>query len=153
METFIPGYRISGKTGTSQKYENGKISNKFISSFIGAFPADDPEYVILIIADEPSSGHYYGSIVATPYAKIIFQGIIDYKNIQPNGTTVESDLQRLEKNILLPDLVGKSLTEAGSILASLDLLYEVENDGDTIIAQFTPPNTYVYAGAVILLTT
>lgn len=153
IETFIPGYRISGKTGTSQKYENGVINNKFISSFIGVFPANDPDYVVLVIADEPSSGHFYGSIVATPYAKMIFQGIIDYKSIKPNGTTIDSDLARLEKNILLPDLVGKSLTEACTILAKLELLYEIENDGLFIKEQFTPPNTYVYKGSVILLTT
>ncbi len=153
IETFIPGYRISGKTGTSQKYENGVINNKFISSFIGTFPANDPDYVVLVIADEPSSGHFYGSIVATPYAKMIFQGIIDYKSIKPNRTTIDSDLARLEKNILLPDLVGKSLTEACTTLARLELLYEIENDGLYIKEQFTPPNTYVYKGSVILLTT
>lgn len=153
IETFIPGYKIAGKTGTSQKYEAGAINNKYVSSFVGAFPANDPEYVVLVIADEPSSGHYYGSIVATPYAKTIFEGIIKYKNIEPNGETIEEDTAKLEKNILLPNLVGLSITEACSTLTKLGLLYEIENDGDKVVAQFTPPNTYVYKGAVILLTT
>lgn len=153
IETFIPGYRIAGKTGTSQKYEAGAINNKYVSSFVGAFPANDPEYVVLVIADEPSSGHYYGSIVATPYAKTIFEGIIKYKNIEPNGETIEEDTAKLEKNILLPNLVGLSITEACSTLTKLGLLYEIENDGEKVVAQFTPPNTYVYKGAVILLTT
>ncbi len=153
IETFIPGYRIAGKTGTSQKYEAGAINNKYVSSFVGAFPANDPEYVVLVIADEPSSGHYYGSIVATPYAKTIFEGIIKYKNIEPNGETIEEDTAKLEKNILLPNLVGLSITEACLTLTKLGLLYEIENDGDKVVAQFTPPNTYVYKGAVILLTT
>lgn len=153
IETFIPGYKIAGKTGTSQKYEAGAINNKYVSSFVGAFPANDPEYVVLVIADEPSSGHYYGSIVATPYAKTIFEGIIKYKNIEPNGETIEEDTAKLEKNILLPNLVGLSITEACSTLTKLGLLYEIENDGEKVVAQFTPPNTYVYKGAVILLTT
>lgn len=153
IETFIPGYKIAGKTGTSQKYEAGAINNKYVSSFVGAFPANDPEYVVLVIADEPSSGHYYGSIVATPYAKTIFEGIIKYKNIEPNGETIEEDIAKLEKNILLPNLVGLSITEACSTLTKLGLLYEIENDGEKVVAQFTPPNTYVYKGAVILLTT
>lgn len=153
IETFIPGYRIAGKTGTSQKYEAGAINNKYVSSFVGAFPANDPEYVLLVIADEPSSGHYYGSIVATPYAKTIFEGIIKYKNIEPNGETLAEDTAKLEKNILLPNLVGLSITEACATLTKLGLLYEIENDGGTVVAQFTPPNTYVYKGAVILLTT
>lgn len=154
IETFIPGYKISGKTGTSQKYEAGAINNsKFVSSFVGAIPADNPEYVLLIIADEPTSGHYYGSIVATPYAKTIFEGIIKYKNYLPNLDTLQQDVNKMEKNILLPNLVGLSITEACNTLTKLGLLYEIENEGDIVISQFTPPNTYVYKGAVILLTT
>ncbi len=153
IETFIPGYKISGKTGTSQKYDANGINNQYVSSFVGAIPADNPEYVLLIVADEPSSGHYYGSIVATPYAKTIFEGIIKYKGYKPNEQTLQSDIEKMEKNILLPNLVGLSITEACATLTKLGLLYEIENEGDKVIAQFVPPNTYVYKGAVILLTT
>ena len=153
IETFIPGYKISGKTGTSQKYDANGINNKYISSFVGAIPADNPEYVLLIVADEPSSGHYYGSIVATPYAKTIFEGIINYKGYNPNEKTLQTDLEKMEKNILLPNLIGLSVTEATAILTKLGVLYEIENEGLYVTNQFTPPNTYVYKGAVILLTT
>jgi stage V sporulation protein D (sporulation-specific penicillin-binding protein) len=78
---YIDGYRVAGKTGTAQKYENGIIaSGKYVSSFIGYFPADAPKYLTLFIVDEPF-GQYYGSTVAAPYAKDIFQKIIDVKNI------------------------------------------------------------------------
>ena len=153
IETFIPGYKISGKTGTSQKYDANGINNKYISSFVGAIPADNPEYVLLIVADEPSSGHYYGSIVATPFAKTIFEGIINYKGYAPNEKTLQTDQEKMEKNILLPNLVGLSITEACATLTKLGLLYEIENEGGFVTNQFTPPNTYVYKGAVILLTT
>lgn len=153
IETFIPGYKISGKTGTSEKFSNGAKNDKFISSFVGAFPADNPEYVLLIVADEPSSGHYYGSIVATPYAKTVFQGIIDYKHYEANKDTIQDDTNRLERNILLPNLVGLSITEATNILTKLGLLYEIEYNGDYVLEQYIPPNTYVYKGAVIVLTT
>ena len=108
---------------------------------------------MLVVADEPSSGHYYGSIVATPYAKTIFQGIIDYKNYQPNKDTIADDTARLEKDIQMPNLVGLSITEATNILTRLGLLYEIENDGLFVIDQFVPPDTFVYKGAVIVLTT
>ena len=153
IETFIPGYKISGKTGTSQKYDANGINNKYVSSFVGAIPADNPEYVLLIVADEPSSGHYYGSIVATPYAKTIFEGIVNYKEYTPNEETLQSDIEKIEKNILLPNLVGLSITEACSTLTKLGLLYEIENEGLFVKSQFIPPNTYVYKGAVILITT
>ena len=69
------------RTGTAQKYENGVISQgKYVMSFIGFFPANKPEYLALVIVDEPIGGQY-GSTVAAPLAKEIFQGIINCKNI------------------------------------------------------------------------
>ena len=82
-KAYIEGYRVGGKTGTAQKYENGHIAaGKYVSSFVGFFPANDPEYLALVIVDEPQ-GAYYGSVVAAPCAKEIFEGIIALKNIQP----------------------------------------------------------------------
>lgn len=80
---FIEGYRVGGKTGTAQKYEDGHIaSGKYVSSFVGFFPANKPQYLALIVVDEPV-GTYYGSAVAAPVAKEIFEDIIKIKNIQP----------------------------------------------------------------------
>ena len=80
-KAYIEGYRIGGKTGTAQKYENGRIAaGKYVSSFVGFFPVDNPKYLALVIIDEPQ-GAYYGSVVAAPCAREIFQGIISLKNI------------------------------------------------------------------------
>lgn len=82
-KAYIEGYKVGGKTGTAQKYENGHIAQgKYVASFVGFFPADDPRYLALVVVDEPQ-GTYYGSAVAAPCAKDIFQGIIDLKNIRP----------------------------------------------------------------------
>ena len=71
-----------GKTGTAQKYENGVIAQgKYVSSFVGYFPANNPKYLALVIIDEPV-GEYYGSTVASPYAKQVFEGIINLKGIK-----------------------------------------------------------------------
>ena len=79
---YIEGYKVGGKTGTAQKYEDGKIAaGKYVSSFVGFFPSDNPRYLALITVDEPQ-GTYYGSAVAAPVAKEIFQDIITIKNIQ-----------------------------------------------------------------------
>ena len=78
---YIDGYRVGGKTGTAQKYENGRIaSGKYVASFVGFFPANDPEYLALVVIDEPV-GEYYGSSVAAPFAKEVFEGIIRLKNL------------------------------------------------------------------------
>ena len=78
---YIEGYKVGGKTGTAQKYENGVIAQgKYVSSFVGFFPSDNPKYLALVIVDEPE-GQHYGSVVAAPYAKTIFEGIIGVKKI------------------------------------------------------------------------
>lgn len=82
-KAYIPGYKVGGKTGTAQKYENGKIApGKYISSFVGFFPSDRPQYLCLVVVDEPQ-GVYYGSAIAAPCAREIFQGIIDLKGLEP----------------------------------------------------------------------
>ena len=69
------------ETGTAQKYEDGRIAQgKYVSSFVGFFPADKPQYLALVIVDEPQ-GAYYGSVVAAPCAREVFEGIISLKNI------------------------------------------------------------------------
>ncbi len=82
-KAFIEGYRVGGKTGTAQKYENGHIAQgKYVSSFVGFFPANDPKYLALVILDEPQ-GAYYGSVVAAPCAKEIFEGMIGILGLRP----------------------------------------------------------------------
>lgn len=148
--TFIEGFEIGGKTGTSQKYENGAIaSGKYYSSFVGTYPASNPEYVILIVVDEPGTGAYYGSVVASPYAKEILSGIFEYKNYSP----VTAGATELVYNIILPNLVGMSLSHACSTLISLGLNYEVQGDSGFVVAQLPPAGTYVYKGQSIYIIT
>ena len=152
INAFIPGYRVSGKTGTSQKYEGGKIVPKYVSSFVGAYPADNPKYVVLVIADEPSAGNYFGSVVATPYAKLIFEGIINYKGDKPLDS-LNQDKMLMEKNIELPNLVGLSLTEAVTKLTSLGLQYEIQNEGEIVLNQTPAPKIKTFKNGIVILTT
>ena len=151
FNAFIPGYRVGGKTGTTQKYENGRISGKYIASFVGTFPADSPDYVILILADEPSGSSYYGSVVATPYAKQVIENIIEYKNYPPNN--LDEDLKRVEKNIELPNVVGMEINKAVFIMQQLGLYVEVEGEGKEVTEQFLPAGTMVSKNSIVILTT
>ena len=119
---------------------------------MGAFPADNPEYVILVVVDEQSSGNYYGSIVATPYAKMVFEGIIKYKNMQPNDS-LAVDLKKMEKNIEMPNLVGKSLSEAVGIIKNLGLQYELDGEGGKVKAQYPAPTTMMYKNGIVVIST
>ncbi|MBR2481176.1 MAG: stage V sporulation protein D [Clostridia bacterium] len=71
----VEGIRVGGKTGTAQKYENGAIARgKYVSTFIGFAPVENPKYIALIVVDEPV-GAYYGGLVAAPYVGQIFKSI------------------------------------------------------------------------------
>ena len=83
VNAALEGYKVCGKTGTAQKIENGRYSRrKYISSFIGFAPMENPEAVVLVVVDEPQK-RYYGGTVAAPAFKKIAQGTLAYLNIQP----------------------------------------------------------------------
>ncbi|HXT12450.1 MAG TPA: penicillin-binding protein 2 [Candidatus Angelobacter sp.] len=80
----LPNYTVAGKTGTAQKVVNGEyVHGKYVASFIGFFPADDPQLCISIILDEPKEG-YYGGQVAGPVFKEIAERAANYLNIRPD---------------------------------------------------------------------
>jgi len=82
---MIEGYTVAGKTGTSQKKIEGEIgyaSGKYVSSFVGYLPAENPRLVILVVVDEPR-GKYQGAEVASPTFKRIAQGSLYYLNLYP----------------------------------------------------------------------
>lgn len=79
----IEGYRIGGKSGTSIKFIGGKYRDDIAAaSYFGVFPVDNPQYAVLVIADEVFSGSVGGNKVAAPMVKGIIKGIIDYKGIK-----------------------------------------------------------------------
>lgn len=147
--TFVEGYNVGGKTGTAQKYkESGGIDQgKYISSFVGTYPADNPKYIVFIMVDEPSAGAYYGSIVAAPYGKSVYEGLFEYlgEEKQSNEVSVEY--------VQMPSLEGKSLTECALLLAKLGLTYELEGEGEFVVQQLPPEGTRLQKGQSVLLVT
>ena len=146
----IAGYDIGGKTGTAQKYENGKIAEgKYVASFIGYYPTDIPRYAVLVIIDEPQ-GAYYGGVVAAPVAKDIFQAIFDVRET-PKNENEEYENKLNSASIELPNLVGKTLTEAVKILTSLGLQYLTSGEGVYVKDTIASPGAKVSEGDIILL--
>ncbi len=83
-EAAMKNYVVAGKTGTAQKVEGGTyVSGKYVSSFIGFFPADNPEICISVVMDEPKEG-YYGGKVCGPVFRQIAEGCASYLNIPPD---------------------------------------------------------------------
>lgn len=144
----VDGYRIGGKTGTAQKYEGGKIAaGKYVSSFVGFAPVQDPRYVVLMTIDEPTAGAYYGSVVAAPYVGRIFSEIFESKGIEPTEKPQETDLGDM------PFLDGASVNEATSALDKLKVTYEVAGDGERIVSTLPVAGEKLTSRSVVLLRT
>ncbi len=82
----VPGFATAGKTGTSQKLVNGTYEGhrKYVASFVGFVPADDPAFVLIVVADEPDASlGYYGGTVCGPTFKRISMRALRYLNVQP----------------------------------------------------------------------
>lgn len=83
---YLPGYRVGGKTATSEKLPRSE--NRYIASFLGFSPADNPQVMALILIDEPQ-GTYYGGTIAAPVIAELFSNILPYLKIEPHYTEQE----------------------------------------------------------------
>ena len=147
--TFVEGYNVGGKTGTAQKYkESGGIAQgKYISSFIGTYPADNPKYIVFVMVDEPSAGAYYGSIVAAPYGKMIFTDLFEYLGEKKQDESV------VVKQTSMPYVEGMSLAEGADLIKKSGLEYELDGEGDMIVKQLPPQGTILNEGTTVVLIT
>jgi stage V sporulation protein D (sporulation-specific penicillin-binding protein) len=150
FNAFIPGYEVGGKTGTTQKYSDGKISGEYIASFVGTFPAQNPDYVILIVVDEPGGVSYYGSIAATPYAKLIIEDIIKYKDYKPSGNIIE-DLNMINNKIQMPNVLGLNLFDGVKVLEEKGLQVEIQGEGSIIKNQFPACDECISVNSVVVI--
>ena len=90
---YIEGYEIGGKTATSEKLP--RSSNKYISSFIGFAPADDPKIIAIVLIDEPV-GTYYGGTIAAPVIKELLADVLPYLGVEEKITQTEDDIAKTE---------------------------------------------------------
>jgi len=140
-QAYRPGYRIGGKSGTAQKVINGRyVEGKFISSFIGTAPVDNPRVVALVMVDEPDpSIGYYGSTVAGPVAADLLENILRYYDVEPIYT--EEELGHVEQQmVIVPRLLGLTIAEATDLLikTGLESNITIEVDADRIVKSQFP---------------
>ncbi len=149
--SYIPGYRIGGKTGTAQKIIDGRYrQGKYIGSFVAVAPIEDPKIALLVVVDEPS-GTYYGGSVAAPAAREIFEDTFNYLEIPPKYTKKEKE--EIESLVKVPDVRNKKIGEAGKILIDLGLKHTTEylelTDESIILDQFPLPGVEVKKGSIV----
>lgn len=129
----VAGYRIGGKTGTS---EDGVNTNKYVTSFCGVAPIDNPQVVVLVTLYNPTGeGGHQGGGVAAPVGGQIFSEILPY--LEVNKQVLEEDSEEVLQQVQVPDIMGKSLKEAEQILKENHLEMSVENE------EIDKENTYV----------
>jgi stage V sporulation protein D (sporulation-specific penicillin-binding protein) len=137
--TYLPGYRVGGKTSTSQKLPRG--SGKYISAFMAFAPADDPVVVALVLIDEPK-GAYYGGQVAGPVMKELLENALPYLGVKPVYS--EADLKMPGTvTVQVPDIRGMEVNEAQKLLAEIGLGFDSTGDGNTVEDQFPIAGEFV----------
>lgn len=130
---YLAGYRIAGKTGTSEKIPRG--NSKYIASFISFAPADDPQVACLVILDQPPVGMpYYGGMIAAPVVKNIMEETLQYLGVEPRYSEAEKEYVDIE----VPDLSGMSTAEAEKTLTEAGFQLRVKGDRNAVIADQIP---------------
>ncbi|MDR3240312.1 MAG: PASTA domain-containing protein [Clostridiales bacterium] len=146
-KTYIPGYRVGGKTATSEKLP--RRNGKYIASFLAFAPAENPTVMALVLIDEPQ-GIYYGGTVAGPVMKELMENTLPYLNIRPQYSDEEANLPEAVR-IIVPDVRGLTLEDAKKTLAEAKLSEDVIGEGDHVSDQFPLPGEIVNLDTKILL--
>jgi len=142
---YIAGYRIAGKTGTSEKIPRGNA--KYIASFLSFAPADDPQIACLVILDQPPQGRvYYGGTIAAPVVKNIMEETLRYLEVEPRYNEDEKAYVDIE----LPDLSGKTRQEATDLLKEAGFSIRFKGKGETVTDQIPKAHTRLSAGSTVV---
>lgn len=149
----VPGYRVAGKTGTAQvpNPKGGYYANKYIASFIGFAPANDPQVVMYVAVVDPKGPYgYYGGTVAAPLYGEIMQEILHYLGVEKQETVVSEAGEK----VLVPNVVGQPLAVAQAQLRARGLQPQSEGPTAGSVREQTPAaGTEVPIGSRVVLRT
>lgn len=149
---YIEGFKIAGKTGTAQKVgAGGYLPDKYVASFVGFAPADDPQVAMLVIIDEPV-GLYYGGQIAAPVFGAVMKDVLQYLKVNPQPAVAVNPGDS-ETHVQVPSVINLSIPEAVKELEKAGLVARVEELGDRVADQIPKPGSRVPAGGGVLLYT
>lgn len=145
---YLPGFRVGGKTATSEKLP--RSSNRYISSFIGFAPANDPQVIAIVLIDEPV-GIYYGGTIAAPVIAEIFDNILPYLGIEEKYSETEIEKYNIG-TFEMPDFIGKTKQEITKLLKIYQFgdVYPL-GEGEIVVEQFPLPGETVDNGSDFIL--
>ena len=150
----VPGYRVGGKTGTSEKIdvfdENGERTEDKICSFVGVAPIDDPQYVVLVALDSPSreTGLLIGGgAMAAPTVAGVMTDILPYLGIEPDVSDEDLNLITLS----VPDLSGMTEAEAAATLSEKSFTYRKVGEGAVVMDQIPAVGALIPGKSEVIL--
>ena len=163
-KAMVEGYHFGGKTGTAQKLDTkngGYLAGRYIASFIGFGPVEDPKFVVLVAIDDSKKGSIYGSQIAAPVFKNIVSQLVRYYQMSPSvkdGATVAAvpaaKLPAVKPNgdgsVVLPDFRGYTFGEVRDWLHTAGLYFKPDGTGKAI-SQEQLPGTVVSPGTPIVV--
>ncbi len=142
---YVSGYRVAGKTGTSQKLGS---DGEYVASFGCFAPANDPEIAVLILVDEPE-GQINGGQICTPVAAQVVEKTLEYMGVERQYS--DKELEKLDT--LTPGLVGKTTDDAVAFLKDKGFEVKVVGNGDQVVSQMPSYNHSIPQGGVVVLYT
>jgi stage V sporulation protein D (sporulation-specific penicillin-binding protein) len=145
---YLPGFQIGGKTATSEKLP--RSSNRYISSFIGFAPADNPQVIAIVLIDEPT-GIYYGGTIAAPVVAEVFDNILPYLGIEARYTETEKEEFEIG-SFQMPDFLGLSLEDAKKLVKKYEFgePYYL-GEGEKVVEQFPLPGETINRNSDLIL--
>lgn len=150
---YISGYKVAGKTGTSEKKGVKKVESSFsedyISSFCGYAPADDPQIAMLVFFDTPDGDAYYGSQVSSPVFINIMSEVLPYLDVKTSYT--DEELGYVDASA--GDYTGVSVDEAKTAVEADGFTATVKGNGSTVISQIPTVSSGLQKGGSIVLYT
>lgn len=142
---YIDGYRIGGKTGTSEKQPRGH--GKYIASFVGFAPADDPQLVCLLILDEPGGALTGGGAIAAPAVGKILSDSLSYLGYEPVYT--DNSIDEIE----VPNAVGMTTWDAKKLIEKNGLTVTIQGEGAIVKNQLPKGTSRLAKGGLVILYT
>lgn len=150
---YVAGYKVAGKTGTSEKIGVTNVESVFgedyIASFCGYAPADDPQIAMLVFFDTPSGSAYYGSQVSSPVFINIMSEVLPYLEVKTSYS--EEELEYVD--VSASNYVGLSVSEAQTAAETDGFNVTVKGDGETVVSQIPAASSTLSKGGNIVLYT
>ncbi len=149
---IVSGYRVGGKTGTSQKVSKINATGNsylYIGSYVGIAPIDEPEIAVFVMLDEPTGSNYYGGVISAPVGSKIMTDILPYLGYEPQYSQEELD----KISVSVPDVTGEEISAAKAKINNTKLAYKVIGSGETVLKQLPEAGSSVYNGGTVILYT